>query len=133
VPTGKNDIQIVYRKDPKHYQMQEVFWSKVSSGTEDKTMWNGAAFDSRNQMFQQMIGKEIILTTRAHQLTLLGLQFRPIFYGKVVYVTNGFITLDPVQVELPDKTKYYFTTPLHFPIERISNFALHRQKKGRIK
>ncbi|WP_332698050.1 hypothetical protein [Halalkalibacter lacteus] len=126
---SKNDIQVVYRKDLKHCHMQEVYWSKISSGIGEISTNHDAAIDPGNKLFQQVTGTEIMVTTRANQLTFLGQQFRPIFYGKVVYVTNGYITLDPVKVELPDKTEYYFTTPLHFPIERISNFAPYRLKE----
>ncbi|MFC0473157.1 hypothetical protein ACFFHM_22335 [Halalkalibacter kiskunsagensis] len=128
---SKNDIQVVYRKDPKARQMQEVYWSKISNGLEEKRTVDDAIISPGNKLFQQMIGKQIMITTRANQLKILGQQFRPVFYGKVVFVTNGYITMDPVQVELPDKTDYYFTTPLHFPIERISNFAPFRFKKGK--
>jgi hypothetical protein len=109
--------------------MQKLYWSNVSKIGKGKNMFQQYKIRSVdtihviNTMFQQVIGKHISLTLRANQLTFLNQQIRPIFNGKVVKVTNGYITLDSVTLSLPNQLDYTFQTPLHFPIERISNFT----------
>ncbi|KMK75365.1 hypothetical protein AB990_16920 [Alkalihalobacillus pseudalcaliphilus] len=76
-----------------------------------------------NQLFLDILGKEILLTMQATQLNLLGQTFRPIFTGKVVEVTNGFITLDPAIMKMSNAPFHRFPTPLSFPIERIATFV----------
>ncbi|MBO8128394.1 MAG: hypothetical protein H0Z39_04230 [Peptococcaceae bacterium] len=61
-----------------------------------------------------MLGKEILLTMKARQLNILGQNFRPIFCGTVVDVTNGFLTLDPVIIKISNAP---FPTRLSFPLQ----------------
>lgn len=76
-----------------------------------------------NELFVDLLGKEILLTMKAEQLNLLGQTFRPIFCGKVVAVTNGFLTLDPVIIKMSNAPFHRFPTPLSFPLELIVNFV----------
>ncbi|MDQ0218895.1 hypothetical protein ELQ35_10525 [Peribacillus cavernae] len=76
-----------------------------------------------NQLFADMIGREILLTTRSAQLNLLGQTFRGIFTGTVKKVTDGWITLDPVIIKMNNAPFHHFPTPLTVPIESISNFV----------
>jgi hypothetical protein len=76
-----------------------------------------------NNLFLEMLGEEILLTTRSDQLNILGQTFRPIFCGRVVEVTDGFITLDPVIIKMNNAPFHCFPTPLSFPMERIANFV----------
>lgn len=76
-----------------------------------------------NEPFARMLGKEIMLVTRSTQLNILGQTFRPIFTGKVVEVTNGYIKLDPVIIKMHNAQFYRFPTPLIFPMERIALFT----------
>lgn len=72
--------------------------------------------------FAEVLGREVLLTTKCDQLNILGQVFRPIFCGKVAEVTDGFITLHPVIVKMGTAPFHRFPTPLSFPIDRISNF-----------
>ena len=76
-----------------------------------------------NELFFEMKGENVLLVTNSNQLSILGQTFRPIFCGRVVEVTNGFITLDPVNIKMPNAPFFKFPTPLSFPMERISVFT----------
>lgn len=76
-----------------------------------------------NHLFCDILGKEILLIMTSDQLNILGQTFRPIFTGKVVEVTNGYITLSPVIIKMNNAQFYKFPTPLSFPIERITYFT----------
>lgn len=76
-----------------------------------------------NQLFLDVQGQSILVTTQSDQLNILGQTFRPIFCGKVVEVTNGHITLDPVIIKMSNAPFHRFPTPLCFPIEKIANFV----------
>jgi hypothetical protein len=76
-----------------------------------------------NQLFCEVLDKEILVIMTADQLNILGQTFRPMFTGKVVEVTNGYITLDPVIIKMTNAPFYRFPTPLSFPIESISSFT----------
>lgn len=78
---------------------------------------------NENQIFEDLKGESILLVTKRQQLSILGQTFRPIFCGKVVDVTNGYITLDPVNIKMHNAPYYKFPTPLSFPIEHISLFT----------
>ncbi len=76
-----------------------------------------------NELFLEMKGKNVLLVTKSNQLSILGQTFRPIFCGRVVEVTNGFITLDPVNIKMSNAPFYKFPTPLSFPMEHIAVFT----------
>lgn len=76
-----------------------------------------------NQLFLDMKGECVLLVTEREQLSILGQTFRPIFCGKVVDVTNGFITLDPVNIKMHNAPFFKFPTPLSFPMEHIALFT----------
>ncbi|RHW35024.1 hypothetical protein D1B33_13355 [Lysinibacillus yapensis] len=76
-----------------------------------------------NKLFLEMKGKDVLLVTQSKQLNILGQVFRPIFTGKVIEVTNGFITLDPVIIKLHNAPFYKFPTPLSFALEHIAVFT----------
>ncbi|WP_338470568.1 hypothetical protein R4Z10_17470 [Niallia sp. XMNu-256] len=76
-----------------------------------------------NQLFKDMLGREILLVTKSKQLNILGQTFRPIFTGTVSEVTNGYITLNPVIIKMHNAQFFHFPTPLSFPIEQISIFT----------
>lgn len=76
-----------------------------------------------NELFLEMKGKNVLLVTESNQLSILGQTFRPIFCGKVVEVTNGFITLDPANIKMPNAPFFKFPTPLSFPMEHIAVFT----------
>ncbi|MBM7607626.1 hypothetical protein JOD29_000870 [Lysinibacillus composti] len=76
-----------------------------------------------NELFYELLDQEILLVMNSKQLSILGQTFRPIFTGKVVEVTNGFITLNPVIIKMHNAPFYKFPTPLSFPMEHISLFT----------
>lgn len=76
-----------------------------------------------NQLFLDMKGECVLLVTEREQLSILGQTFRPIFCGNVVEVTNGFITLDPVNIKMHNAPFFKFPTPLSFPMEHIAVFT----------
>ncbi|MFC0562084.1 hypothetical protein [Halalkalibacter alkalisediminis] len=129
-----NENQLIYKPNVSERNMQDLFWSNVSQIGHGKNMFQqykvraGEMIHAMNIMFQHVFGKEIKITLRANEITFLNQQVRPLFSGKVVHVTNGYITLDPVALILSERNHYRFQTPLHFPIERISNFVTEDQE-----
>lgn len=75
-----------------------------------------------NNVFIEMLHKEVLVIMSAHQLNILGQTFRPIFCGTVADVTNGFITLNPAIVKMSNAPFFRFPTPLSFPMENITYF-----------
>ena len=75
-----------------------------------------------NQVFSDLLGKNILLTTRSDQLNILGQTFRPIFTGSIIRVSDGFITLYPVTIKMNNAPFFQFPTPLNFAIEMIAFF-----------
>ncbi|MBB6449216.1 hypothetical protein HNR44_001165 [Geomicrobium halophilum] len=76
-----------------------------------------------NELFDEVFGREILITTSADQLNILGQTFRPIFCGKVVEVTNGYLTIDPAIIKMSNAPFYQFPTPLMIPLEKITTFV----------
>ncbi|MEK3883152.1 hypothetical protein [Paenibacillus sp. PL2-23] len=76
-----------------------------------------------NQLFADMLGKDILLATNDNQLNILGQTFRPIFTGTVTEVTNGFLTLSPAIIKMSNAPFYHFPTPLSIPLESIAWFT----------
>lgn len=85
-------------------------------------MSHGPILDE-NLLFLEMKDQTILLVTESKQLSILGQTFRPIFTGKVVEVTNGFITLDPLMIKMHNAPFFKFPTPLSFPMEHIALFT----------
>lgn len=75
-----------------------------------------------NELFAENLGKEILLATKEDQLNILGQTFRPLFCGTVVEVTNGFITLHPINIKMHNAPFFVFPTPLSVPLEHIAWF-----------
>ncbi|MEC1289036.1 hypothetical protein [Bacillus mojavensis] len=76
-----------------------------------------------NEIFLDLLGENILLVMQEDQLNLFGQTFRPIFCGTIDEVTNGFITLNPVIIKMPNAPYNRFPIPLTFPLERISHFT----------
>lgn len=76
-----------------------------------------------NNIFLELLGENVLLILAADQLNILGQTFRPIFCGKVNEVTNGYITLDPVIIKMPNAPFHRNPFGLSFPIEKISQFT----------
>lgn len=83
-----------------------------------------------NKLFEEILGESVLLVTKRDQLNILGQTFRPIFCGKVVNVTNGFITLYPVNIKMHNAPQFIFPTPLSFPMEHIALFTLFDCKQS---
>lgn len=76
-----------------------------------------------NEAFVGLLGRNILLSLQADQLNILGQTFRPVFSGKLILVTDGYIQLDPVIIKFPNAPFHRHPTPLNFPINRIIFFV----------
>lgn len=94
---------------------------QTSAGSLEEQLNSGIL--PENQIFRDLLGQDILLVMQTSQLNLFGQTFRPIFTGRVFEVTNGYITLHPVIIKMPNAPFHRFPTPLSFPMERISNFT----------
>ncbi|WP_245613697.1 hypothetical protein [Alkalihalobacterium bogoriense] len=70
-------------------------------------------------LIRDLVDEDVLIVLESHQLNILGQTFRPIFTGRIIEVTFGFITLTNVIIKMPNAPFYEFPTPLSFPIERI--------------
>jgi hypothetical protein len=72
-----NENQLVFKPNVGMDNMQELFWSNVSKIGQGKNMFQqykiraGETILAINTMFQHVIGKEILLTLRANEMTFL--------------------------------------------------------------
>ncbi|MDM5188410.1 hypothetical protein QUF99_14120 [Bacillus sp. DX4.1] len=96
--------------------------TELESSQKKKIPLENNATLPENQVFGDLLGKNILLTTRSDQLNILGQTFRPIFTGRIVRVTDGFITLYPVTIKMSNAPFFQFPTPLNFAIEMIAFF-----------
>lgn len=79
--------------------------------------------DELFELFNTMIGNQVLVITESSQLNLLGQTFRPIFCGNVAEVEPGHITLHPVTVKLLNAPFHKFPTPISIPFEKIAHFT----------
>src|SRR6185437_11414765 len=70
-----------------------------------------------------LMGKELLVITRAVQLNLLGQVFRPIFSGRVSEIGVGHLTLSPVIIKMVNAPFYECPFPLSIPLEKIVSFS----------
>lgn len=75
------------------------------------------------EKFKKLKGRQLLVITNAVQLNLLGQVFRPIFCGKLDEISDGHITLSPVNVKMVNAPFYKFPFPLSIPIEKITAFS----------
>jgi len=71
----------------------------------------------------KLMGKDMLVITRAMQLNLLGQVFRPVFHGKVSDVQGGHLTLSPVIIKMVNAPFYEFPFPLSIPLDQIISFS----------
>ncbi|RBW70867.1 hypothetical protein DS031_04885 [Bacillus taeanensis] len=72
---------------------------------------------------QKMIGENILIVTESDQLNIFGQTFRPVFCGTIREVSQGHLTLFPVNIKLVNAPFFQFPTPLSFPLEKIAHFT----------
>lgn len=70
-----------------------------------------------------LIGESILIVTETDQLNLFGQAFRPIFCGKIFRVTQGSVTLYPVNIKMINAPFFEFPTPLTIALEKIAHFT----------
>ncbi|KKI92686.1 hypothetical protein WQ54_08605 [Bacillus sp. SA1-12] len=82
--------------------------------------------DVVDELFDQLVGlidTSILIITETDQLNLFGQTFRPIFCGTIINVTQGAITLFPVNIKMINAPFFQFPTPLTIPLEKIAHFT----------
>jgi hypothetical protein len=82
--------------------------------------------DLEDQLFDQLqalIGESILIITQTDQLNLFGQAFRPIFCGTIFRVSQGDVTLYPVNIKMINAPFFEFPTPLQIPLEKIAQFT----------
>ncbi|PMC38521.1 hypothetical protein CJ195_08635 [Bacillus sp. UMB0899] len=72
---------------------------------------------------QGLIDESILIVTESDQLNLFGQTFRPIFCGTIINVTQGDVTLFPVNIKMINAPFFQFPTPLNIPLEKIAHFT----------
>lgn len=72
---------------------------------------------------KKLVGKEILVITKAVQINLLGQVFRPIFTGTISEVHEGHMMLSPVIIKMINAPFYNFPFPLSIPFEQIVSYS----------
>ena len=72
---------------------------------------------------QGLIDTSILIVTESDQLNLFGQAFRPIFCGTILTVTQGDVTLFPVNIKMINAPFFQFPTPLSIPLEKIAQYT----------
>lgn len=116
-----NEDDLIPNKSPK-VSLKNVINQRKDKLTKTIRLLNKNTLNA-NKPFSELLGKEILLTLEADQLNMLGQTFRPVFCGKLVEVTNGFITLFPVTIKMPNAPFFQNSFPLSFPINTIATFV----------
>ncbi len=120
---NQSRLRVVIGNDSKYENMGSMRDEKINRDLYDMDLvLRSKNIVPENDIFLEMLGKEVLLVMTAHQLSILGQTFRPIFCGTVVKVTNGFITLNPAIVKMSNAPFFCFPTPLSFPMENITHF-----------
>jgi hypothetical protein len=91
-----------------------------------------AVEDELFEQLQGQIGESILIVTESDQLNLFGQTFRPIFCGTIISVTQGDVTLFPVNIKMINAPFFQFPTPLNIPLEKIAHFTLNFDCNERI-
>ncbi|MCM3602718.1 hypothetical protein M3175_18440 [Robertmurraya korlensis] len=79
-----------------------------------------------DELFEELQGLEgdsVLFVTQSDQLNLFGQTFRPIFCGTIIRVTQGDVTLFPVNIKMINAPFFQFPTPLSIPLEKIAHFT----------
>ncbi len=125
-------------KKGKNRQTQESQKSKISAAKENQHKAHEINYfdDSlrinieniEDELYEQLldqIGESILVITQSDQLNLFGQTFRPIFCGTIINVSQGDITLFPVNIKMINAPFFQFPTPLNIPLEKIAHFTLN--------
>ena len=109
---------------------EEKQHEQVKDDQKDKRYFNGAITinianieDRLFEELQGMINESILIVTESDQLNLFGQTFRPIFCGTIINVTQGDVTLFPVNIKMINAPFFQFPTPLNIPLEKIAHFT----------
>jgi hypothetical protein len=79
--------------------------------------------DELFEQLQALIGTSILIVTESDQLNLFGQTFRPVFCGTIFRVSQGDVTLFPVNIKMINAPFFQFPTPLNIPLEKIAHFT----------
>jgi hypothetical protein len=121
------------QKHKKDDAMKEKITSNETPVFHDKLRIN--IEDIEDELFDQLqgqIGESILIVTESDQLNLFGQTFRPIFCGTIISVTQGDVTLFPVNIKMINAPFFQFPTPLNIPLEKIAHFTLNFDCNERI-
>ncbi|AST94227.1 hypothetical protein BC6307_05375 [Sutcliffiella cohnii] len=75
------------------------------------------------ETLQNLLGESILIVTSSDQLNLFGQTFRPVFCGTIMNVSQGDVTLFPVNIKMINAPFFQFPTPLNIPLEKIAHFT----------
>lgn len=68
---------------------------------------------------KELLGQSILITLAPDQLNVLNQVFRPIMCGRLVEVTNQYITLERVNIKMSNAPEFIFPTPLIIPLVQL--------------
>ena len=74
---------------------------------------------SKDQL-KDCLGRELLISLKASQLSILNQTFRPLLVAKLEKVDDKYIYLACVNIRMQNAPEFVFPTPLIVPIEQIA-------------
>lgn len=76
--------------------------------------------NNKKDEFEKYLGKELLVSLKASQLSILNQTFRPLMVAKLEKFDNENIYLENVNIRMQNAPEFVFPTPLIVPIEQIA-------------
>lgn len=74
------------------------------------------------ESLEQYIGKELLFSLKASQLSILNQTFRPLMVAELEKIEEGYVYFKHVNIKMQNAPEFEFPTPLVVPIKQIAWF-----------
>ena len=79
------------------------------------------------ESLEHYLGKELLFSLKASQLSILNQTFRPLMVAKLVKIENGYLYFQNVNIKMQNAPEFEFPTPLVIPIKQVAWFTEFRR------
>lgn len=79
------------------------------------------------ESLEHYLGKELLFSLKASQLSILNQTFRPLMVAELVKIENGYLYFEHVNIKMQNAPEFEFPTPLVIPIKQIAWFMEFRR------
>lgn len=74
------------------------------------------------ESFEHYLGKELLFSLKANQLSILNQTFRPLMVAELDKIEEGYLYFKCVNIKMQNAPEFEFPTPLVIPIKKIAWF-----------